>query len=80
MNERTDKNLAEGEVTGHAHVAMAATAQVYGDGPDRLLTAPDGTEVTHEEHRTIALPPGEYDVGRQMEIDPDTDEVRALLD
>jgi len=74
------KRLAEGEVTGHSHQAVADDAWVTGDGEKRRLTAPSGTEVKHEEHHTFSLPPGEYDVTIQREIDPDTDEARAVAD
>ena len=79
MNEQR-KRLAEGEVTGHAHVATAADAWVEGAGDERLLAAPSGTEVTHEEHGTISVPAGTYDVRRQREIDPDTEDVLAIRD
>lgn len=77
---RTDKCLAEGEVTGHRHVVTAPSAVVHGEGIDRRLEAPDGTGVTHEEHGKIELPPGDYDVTRQQEVDPDTEEIYSVLD
>ena len=80
MEKRKDKNLAEGEVTGHAHRCNSDTATVFGEGAARLLVCPDGTEVTHEEHKTIDIPPGEYDITIQREIDPDTEEARTVAD
>lgn len=71
--------LAEGEVTGHAHVADAGTVLHHEDGRRELL-APDGCSVTHEEHKRVTLPPGEYDVTIQREIDPDTEEARRVAD
>jgi hypothetical protein len=78
MNEH--KRLAEGEVTGHAHVAVADDAFVIGDGIERELRAPNGTPVTHEEHGTFTLPPGDFNISRQREIDPDGEEARAVRD
>jgi len=77
---RRDKNLAEGEVTGHAHRVAADDAVVYGEGTERELHAPNGTSITHEEHKTEVLPPGKYDISRQREINPDTEEARAVKD
>jgi len=74
------KRLAEGEVTGHSHVAVAEDAWVDGDSERRQLSAPSGTDISHEEHRTFTLPPGEYNISRQREIDPDTEEARAVMD
>ena len=76
---RKNRTLAEGEVTGHAHVVDAGTVLHHEDGRRELL-APEGCEVTHEEHKTVALPPGEFDVTTQREIDPDTEEARAVRD
>ena len=56
MKKRKDRNLAEGEVTGHAHRCSAGTVYDCDDGT-RLLES-DGCEVTHEEHKTIKLPAG----------------------
>lgn len=80
MKKRTDNCLAEGEVTGHAHRAAGTNVAVYGQDVERVLDAPDGATVSHEEHKQITLPPGRYDVSRQREIDPDTEDVRAVAD
>jgi len=74
------KRLAEGEVTGHSHVAVAEDAWVEGEGETRSLNAPSGTPVEHEEHKRFELPPGEYYITRQRELDPDTEEARAVVD
>ena len=79
MTKKHDR-LAEGEVTGHAHRIDAPDAFVVGDGDERHLTAPNGTGVTHEEHKRFELPPGDYEITRQREIDPDTEEARAVAD
>lgn len=73
-------HLAEGEVTGHYHAATAADAVLYSDGDSLLLDAPSGTDVTHQEHGRIALPPGQYDRLIVREIDPFSDEIREVRD
>lgn len=80
MKKRKDRVLMSGEVTNHHHTAVAEDAEVYGEGDERELVAPTGTAVTHEEHGTQTLPPGQYRISRQREIDPDSDEARAIED
>ena len=80
MNKRQDKNLAEGEVTGHAHRCIGDVV-VY-DYPDgtRLLEAPHGCSVTHEEHNTHILPVGRYTTFKASERDHAAEEARAVSD
>lgn len=69
--------LAEGEVTGHRHAVHGGALLFRDDAlarsiPDDLYVgtlrvgAP-GAELRHEEHASIALPPGRYEVRRQRE-------------
>jgi hypothetical protein len=80
MAQKKHRTLAEGEATGHSHVVTAEDAVVIGDGEQRELSAPSGTKVVHEEHKTIELPKGDYDINRQRETDPDTEEARKVAD
>ena len=65
--------LAEGEATGHAHAVVGERVE--------LVEADDGTlyvevvgaapaELVHEEHDTIPLLPGAFEVRRQREYEP----------
>lgn len=73
--------LAYGEVTGHAHaiVAPGVTQVEFTDG-ERVLTIDPVSEalLLHEEHATIALPPGDYKVVRQREYTPEA--IRNVAD
>ncbi len=73
--------LAHGEDTGHAHAIVDESAElvtaeeaaelyllVHGDQPVAL---------THEEHATIMLPPGDYEVRRQREYAPEENRLVA---
>ena len=83
MKKRNDRVLAEGEATGHAHVAMSDDVEVFGknlESMEREMVAPNGTDITHEEHGTITIPPGDYEITIQREIDPDSEEVRMVRD
>lgn len=72
--------LAHGEVTGHAHTVDAgrATLSVDAEGGVTYLTVTELTEVMHQEHAAIALPPGTYKVVRQREYTPEA--IRNVAD
>lgn len=75
--------LAYGEVTGHAH-AMAASRVCYfrDDGGGRTFIQVTGDEpagLSHEEHHTIPVEPGAYEVVRQREYEPKA-RPRAIAD
>ena len=63
--------LAYGEVTGHAHAIIDAAAELVrsADASHRFLRvmAASGVDLQHEEHATITLPPGTYEVIQQRE-------------
>ena len=74
------KRLAEGEATGHAHVAVADDVVIYEEGETIYLDAPTGTEIAHEEHATVTLPPGTYRVRKVREFDHFAEEARNVQD
>ena len=80
MRKRKDTNLAEGEVTGHAHRCSGVDVSVFDTEEGRLLDAPNGCEVTHEEHKTHILPPGKFDTVISQEYDPFEQEARNVAD
>jgi signal transduction protein with GAF and PtsI domain len=66
--------VAEGEATGHAHrVRAAAGVAVVAIMADLFIRSQEGENIhiDHEEHDTITLPPGDYQVVRQREYGPD---------
>lgn len=74
--------VAEGEVTGHAHVVNPAVgAMVMAlTGGDRFLKAPKGTHISHEEHAEYDIPEGCYRIGYVKEFDPVNNIVRNVVD
>ena len=73
--------LAEGEVTGHAHeIAVKDRPKVreYGNDGTMYLKIAAPSELTHQEHSTITIPPGTYQVVRQREYSPE--EIRRVQD
>ena len=69
--------LAHGEITGHHHSILEQDVQLVStEQADELrmwlrVTAPDPVALTHQEHATIMLPPGNYEVRRQREYTPE---------
>jgi hypothetical protein len=82
--------LAYGEVTGHAHEVVTAAPVINGDDPvalQELFEEPDGVRLLvcrvpcnlrHEEHGTIALGLGTFEVRRQTEWS--LDQARQVAD
>lgn len=74
--------LAHGESTGHRHAIKSERAALFRD--PKLMAmflhvsgdAPVALE--HDEHTTIELPPGDYQVIRQVEYSPT--EIRNVAD
>lgn len=62
--------LAHGEVTGHAHRIKDTTARIFVVGNARYLVTERPSDLTHEEHNTITLPQGAYEVRIQRTYTP----------
>lgn len=72
--------LAEGEVTGHAHVIdEAATVLVDKEG-NLFLSSEKQSTVKHDTHHPVELPPGQYEVRIVKEYDPFEDSIRKVSD
>jgi len=76
--KKIDLILAAGEATGHHHRVLESGARIIsrprgldGNSVQVLLVPKNGATVTHEEHDSIALPKGAYEIIRQKEyVDP----------
>lgn len=63
--------LAYGEISGHAHAITEEAVQLLEHEGARYLRVPEkGASLKHEEHREIALAPGEYRIVTQKEYTP----------
>lgn len=76
LKETKRITLALGEVTGHHHSIVDFGATGYADSEDGLATYlavenPEGVELTHQEHDTITIPYGDYQVFIQREYTPE---------
>lgn len=81
--------LQHGEATGHAHRVMflheekrGGSAGIFQDPKDllRYLKLDVPTDLVHEEHKKITLPPGEYRIGIVREYDHFQEEARNVQD
>lgn len=75
--------LAYGEVTGHAHAiaereAAEFTMEAAAGAVRRFLSVVSEAVVQHEEHASIPLPPGFYEIVQQREYTPE--EIRNVAD
>lgn len=75
--------LADGEATGHAHrvgVKELDQAEIYEDNGTLYLKTLTEVPITHEEHKTITVPPGTWRIRKVMEYDHFEEEAREVID
>lgn len=72
--------LAEGEATGHKHVAEAKDVRLFLHEGALYMHAPTGTTVVHEEHSVLDIPPGDYLIGTVREYDHFAEVARPAWD
>jgi len=71
-NKLKHLTLAEGEVTGHAHKITEGEADLYEhEGTLFLRVKSKKATLTHEEHKKVELPKGDYQITIQREYSPD---------
>lgn len=80
---RKSGHILEGEATGHIHKiapTQLAEAEVLecGEGLFMSVSAEGGVLIVHEDHKTLELPPGNYEIVRQREYSPE--EIRNVAD
>ena len=71
-----NKVLAYGELTGHAH---RVEVDVY-ESEDGLREFEGSTQITHEEHKVVEIPEGEWVSGQVMEFDHLDQQLRRIAD
>ena len=78
---RKSGHILEGEVTGHIHrIAELDRAEVLEVGENGLFLSVSeaGVSIVHEDHETLEIPPGEYEIVRQREYSPE--QIRNVQD
>jgi hypothetical protein len=63
--------LARGEATGHNHRVRPGTAIALLAAGVAYVRALQEAQIDHEEHQTVTLPPGDWEVRRQREYTPE---------
>lgn len=72
VNKLKHLTLAEGEVTGHSHQITEGEAELYEkDGILFLSVKSETASLTHEEHKKIVLPKGDFEITIQKEYTPE---------
>jgi len=73
--------LAQGEQTGHHHTITEGEAELYEDnGTLFLKVISDKATLTHQEHKPIEIPQGEYEIGIVQEFDHFREEAKNVQD
>jgi hypothetical protein len=79
--EIKDGIVARGEATGHANrVLLAPPIKLFIVQAVMYLVALDGCTIKHEEHDSVTLPPGTYQVSKVREYDHFTEETKEVVD
>jgi|WetSurMetagenome_2_1015567.scaffolds.fasta_scaffold476410_2 hypothetical protein len=72
--------LAEGKATGHAHVINDSGVKMFVDGSMIYLSVEKPSRITHEEHKAVDVPKGNYVVRKVQEYDHFKEEARNVQD
>jgi hypothetical protein len=72
--------LAEGEATGHYHGIKSKYARLHERAGKIYLEALKKVTLRHQEHKSIEIPPGVYEIGRVQEYDYLTQISRPVAD
>lgn len=77
IHEQENKIVAEGSITGHHH--RIVNGRVYRQRRDwngviGYVDAQEGCQLVHDEHDTIELPVGFYEVVKQREVTGDVED------
>ena len=80
LKRRDDRIVARGEATGHNH-AVTEEAVLFEDNQGRAwIVAEKPALLSHQEHGTLAIDKGVWEVARQVQRDPFTGLVSRVSD
>ena len=75
--------LVEGELTGHSHrvaVEDLEKVEVLKQFEQMFVKVNAPAKIVHEEHKTVELPVGNYEIRKVREYDYWADEIRSVED
>ena len=71
--------LAYGETTGHRH-ELQGNVQVFAKGENKYFVASEKAILTHQEHKTVPIEKGIYEVVQEREYNPFEEAIRKVQD
>ena len=71
--------LAYGEATGHHHQLQGCCALLALNGR-RWITVDEPTELTHQEHHTLTILPGTYEILEERTFDYFENSIKKVID
>lgn len=71
--------LAEGEVTGHAHV-IGDDIDLFENENNKFFSSDKEVELVHEEHGNVKIPEGNWEVRIVQEYDHFAEEAKRVAD
>jgi hypothetical protein len=74
------KIVAEGEATGHNHKFQGQVLIYETEQGQKFVDAKEELQLTHQEHKTIHVPAGIYEVIQEQEFDPFQSEIQRVRD
>lgn len=77
--KHTKLTLALGEVTGHSHTLYGLNGGLI-VGDKGVFEVVGDVELRHEEHDTIRLAPGVYEITHENEYDYFENEIKTVVD
>ncbi len=79
---KKDNTIAEGEATGHFHKFPSSKVEVFKNstGQQYIQVNEPVAELVHQEHDTMQLPQGKYQLVIQREFDVVEEVTRQVLD
>lgn len=80
-NKLKHLTLAKGEATGHHHTITEGEAELYEhEGTLFLRVISDKAVLTHQEHKVVEIPQGDYEIGIVQEYDHFEEESMRVRD
>src|SRR3990167_11391637 len=77
VEELKTRTLAHGEVTGHHHTLMGGKIKTFSKGTEpQYLLVEQESQLTHQEHKTILIEQGTYEIIKEREYSPFEEEIR----
>lgn len=81
---KSDNIVAYGEATGHNHKLAElelGTLEVYQAKDGKIyFNATQPVTISHEEHKTITIEPGSFEIEIERERDPFLEEIKQVID